>query len=409
VPRSAADPAARRRWRRVHDESQRTFSWRRVPLVVWVLAGCGTVALGWFGYEHFRAGRLVISFVRQGAPVPDLALTFFPDQLGFAAPSPPSPLGSLQLAGSSVTVGDEVVPGQAVVRYEGKGVGTGFVHVRLGQVLQPIELREPKVLQGRVGAPIGFWCFGWRCAGFRPVVGAEVVAMGGGEHGIALATTRTDAEGRFRFLDLDVVVSPLGLRVRAAGFAIGHQAVPEGTTESQPQIVALATTVPLRGKLTAPGGLDVKTLRVFARGLPGVEATPDADGLFTLDHVPPGIEPRLLVHGLGPLLGHAQVRGMRGKAVQIDVVAAAVVRGRVIDAVTRSSLGGTLVFCGEGEAVRADDGGRFELTRLLPGEVEITAQWQSSERRRRPVVRTGHQHVQLGPGQILEGLVVAID
>jgi len=409
VPRPAADPAARRQRRAAHGAGARPFSWRRLPLVVWVLVGCGVATLGWYGYEHFRAGRLVISFVRHGAAVPDLALTFFPDQLAFAAPSPPPALGSLQLAGPSVTVGRELVPGHAVVRYEGKQIGTGFVHVRLGQPLPPIELHEPKVLEGRVGEPIGVWCFGWRCPGFRPIAGAEVVAMGGGEHGIALATTRTDEQGRFRFADLDVAIAPLGLRVRAAGFAIAHLAVPEGTAQPQPQIVALAATTSLRGKVVVPEGLDVKSLRVLARGLPGVEATPDADGQFTLDHVPPGVEPRLFVHGLGPLLGHAQARAMRGKAVQIDVVAAAVVRGRVVDGTTQSPLGGSLVFCGEGDAVRADDRGRFELTRLLPGAVEITAQWQIESKRRRPVVRTGHHRVQLGPGQVVEDFVVAID
>jgi hypothetical protein len=189
--------------------ARRSFSWRHAPLFVWALLGCVLLAIGWYGYRTYRAGRVEIAFLRAGAAVPDLHLTFYPERMAFAAPSPPAALGELDLhAALAVDVGRELVPDRAVVRYEGPGVGTGFLFVELGKEIPPIVLHESKSLRGRIGEPIGIWSFGWRCPGLVPVVGAEVLAMGGGEHGVVLATTRTDADGRFELPGLDPAIVP---------------------------------------------------------------------------------------------------------------------------------------------------------------------------------------------------------
>ncbi len=381
-----------------------------MPLFVWVLIGGAVLGIGLLGYRMLQARRVALTFTCASTPVPELLLTFFPDQLAFGAPSPPPPFGQLRVAASqTAVVGPDLVPGRAVVRYEGPGVGTGFTFVELGRPLPPIALHQPRVVRGRLGERLILWRFGWPCAGFLPVRDAEVVAMGGGEHGVPLATARSDADGRFELVGIDGGLTSLGLRVRAKGFALVHLSVAfDDQAGQQAPIVPMVRTTALRGRVEAPVGVDPSSLRVLARGLPGIEATPTPTGEFVLDHLPPDTEPQLLLYGLGPGLAQVPARAVRPAPVRIEVVVAATVRGRVLDAATQDAMDGVLVFCGEGTGVRADAGGYFELTRILPGDVEIVAQWESSNRRKRQVVRTGRRQVQLAPGQVVEGLLVNI-
>lgn len=367
------------------------------------------LAAGWYGYRYYRSQHVEMVFVPHGATLPDLRLTFYPDQLAFAAPSPPPALGELQLhARDRVDLGRDLVPERAVVRYEAEGVGAGFVFVELGKPLPPIVLHAPKSLRGRIGEPIGLWSFGWRCAGFVPVAGAEVLAMGGGEHGVVLATSQSDAEGRFEIPGIDPEMTALTVRIRAPGYALAQLPLSiDG--EDYPPVIPMVRTTAIRGTIHAPANVDLTSVHVIARGLPGIEARPHPDGGFVLDHVPPGSEPRLVLYGLAPGLAHAPARGVRGKNVQIDLVAGATVRGRVVEKATRVPMGGVLVFCGDDATVRADANGYFELTRLMPGEAEIVAQWQSANRRKRQLVRVGRQQLTLSPGQVVEDCIVAID
>lgn len=376
-------------------------TWRTLGIV------CGAALLvfgGWQWWSYVQAHRVTIAF--RDAPPAGVELTFFPDQLAFAAPSPPPPLGSLTAA-PTVTVGAELVPGDAVVRYAAAGRGVGYRHVKLGEELAPIELRPPAPVRGRVVEPVGLWSYGWRCAELRPVADAEVVVMGGGEHGIELATSRSDAAGEFVVDGVDRELDGLGLRVRAPGFALEHQSLPPADgTAAAATVVALVRTQPISGRILAPPSFDVRTLRVLARGLPGVEAVPAADGTFTLEHLAPDVRPRLLLYGLPPTLTHAMARAQPG--LRIELVAAAAVRGRVVDAASRQPLGGALVFCGEDHAVRADASGRFELGQLLPGLATIAAKFEFRDRRRL-ITRTGSCEVQLRARETLDDVVVPIE
>ena len=184
------DKATQRRHRPRPSSSGRPF----VVTLVFV----GLLVAAFYGYRSYRDRHVTITFDNGQDPVPALDLTFFPDQLAFRAPSPPPALGMQRLEnGASVVVGEDLVPGHGIVRYQGEGVGSGVAYVQLGKPPPTIQLRLPQTLSGRVGEPEIYWFMGWPSAGFRPVVDAEVVVMGGGEHGIDLATTRTDAEGRF--------------------------------------------------------------------------------------------------------------------------------------------------------------------------------------------------------------------
>jgi hypothetical protein len=386
------------------------FSWRRLPLFVWVLAGCGLLWAAWAAFDALRPRWVELRFVHGGGPVPELTLTFFPDQLAFTAPSPAAPIGQLRLQGSdTAVVGRDLVPDRAVVRYEGQGVGTGFLFVELDRPLPPIELRAPQTVRGRIGEPKGLWAYGWRCAGFVPVADAEVLAMGGGEHGVVLAKARTGNDGRFELAGVDGGLGTIGLRVLASGFALAQLDVPLQSVDNAAPVVPMVRAPALQGRVHAPDGVDPSTLRVLARGLPGIVAAPAADGAFVLEHLPPDASPRLLLHGLGDGFAQAPARVVRGQPLRIDVVPAAVVRGRVVERATHVSMGDVLVFCGDDISVRADARGRFELTRVLPGNVEVVAQWESKNRRKRQIVRTGRQQLAIAPGQVVEDLVIEID
>jgi hypothetical protein len=370
---------------------------RTLPLrpIAIAIALAGAAAAVFFVLREQARHRVTLVFERQGAAATPIDLTFFPDRLAFAAPSPPPPLGECRVDGDTITLGRDLVPEQSVVRYRAEGFGAGYAYVRLGEQPPPLRLRPPASLRGRVGEPVAFWCYGWRCAGLRPVAGAEVLLMGGGEHGVEIVRTTTDGDGRFELGGFDSELDGLGLRVRAAGFALAHASLT--TTEPTP-VVAVERGEICRGTLVAPAGVDPTQLLVLARGLPGVQAQPDPAGAFVLDHLPRDMTPRLLVAGLGPHWAHAPARANTKAPLRIEIVPAAVVRGRVVDAASRTPLAGALVQCGEQAAVRSDGDGRYELPHQLPGDVEIEAQWDVVDHRRRRTSHFGRTAVRLTAG-----------
>lgn len=364
----------------------------------------------WLGYGYYTERHVTIAFARADAPVPPLELTFFPEQLAFSSPSPPPPLGEARLTGAdSLVVGDDLVPDHGVVRYRGAGVGAGFAYVRLGQPLPRIELRPPQSLTGRVGEPVYYWCMGWRCAGFRPVVDAEVVVMGGGEHGVDLASARTDEQGVFELSGFDGELDALGLRVRAAGFEVAHQSIERlSEHDGERGLVTLSRVPPRRGRLDLEPGLelDPTQLVVLARGLPGVDARPQPSGEFVLDHVPPDVEARIVVYGLPPGAAQAEVRTSRDGEVRVPIVAGAIVRGRVLGEAL-APVAGALVWIGNRPAVRTDEHGGFELQNVLPGEVTIVAQKKPKQRRAKPWI--GARTLRLAGGETYERIELVLE
>jgi hypothetical protein len=374
------------------------------PAVV-VLAIAGLAAAIWGGLQWHAQRHATLTFLAGADAMPQLEVAFFPDRLAFAQPSPPPPFGELQVDAGELTVGAELVPSTALVRYRGAGVGAGFTHVKLGEPSRPVVLRAPSTLRGRVGEPVAIWSFGWRCAGLEPIAGAEVWLMGGGEHGVDLARAVTDAEGRFTIEGVDGDLDGLGLRVRAAGFALHHESIGRfGPTATEPTVpvLALARGASFTGVVEAPPAVDRTQLRVLARGLPGVDARVAADGTFSLGHVPIGLQPRLLLSGLGPTWSYSSARAGLPGPLRIEIVPGAAVRGRVRETATGRALSGALVWCGDGEVVRSDESGHFELRQLQPGEVELSAQHQTIDGRRRRIDWIGHRRTTLTAGQLLE-------
>jgi len=375
--------------------------------VVWALLGCALFALSWQVFRHWEASRLELRFVREAGPVPRLELTFYPDQLAFVALSPPPPLGKLLLeGGNEVVVGADLVPERAVVTFRGDGVGSGCAFVVLGKPHAPIRLRPPVELRGRVGHEQRLWGTGWTMVGLQPLGGAEVMALAGDQHGVPLATAVADAEGRFVLPDLDSGLAHVTLRVQRAGYVLHHQQVAlPGPANLQ---VALLPASPIVGRIVGPPDFDFGSLRVLARGLPGVHTEVEADGRFRLDHVDQDTEPRLLLHGLSTHWAYLPVRATRTAAAELRLEVAASVQGHVLDLETGVGMVDVLVWSGDGVPVRTDSSGRFVLERLLPGTNEITAQWTSSNRRKRLPARLVSTTMELQSGQRVDDLVLRL-
>ncbi len=378
--------------------------------VVWVVIVSLMVFGAWRAWDAYEQGRTYLTAIGpDGAPAPALELTFFPERFAFTAPSPPPPLGSQQLAaGATLSVGGELVPERAVVRYSGPGVGTGFTFVQNGQRTN-ITVEPPTTIWGQVVESLPYWWFGWR-RDFVSVVGAKVIVMGGGEHGIPLAEATTGIDGAFEIRGIAAQRGPIALRVLSAPHAIVHAPLDLAAMAEAGQVVRLQRAPPRRGRLLCPEGQAREELLILARGLPGVEAHPDADGSFVLNHVPEELEPRLLVIGLPEHLVAKPTVARVGVTPTVEVVTAAVVHGVVVDARLSppQPLGGTLVWSGESVAIRADADGRFELRQIVPGTIDITAQHTYQPKNRKAIVRHGSATATVEPGQELRDVVIEV-
>lgn len=380
----------------------------RLPLAVWFVLLALLGLLGWRLLEGDRLTKVTLRAApRAEVPAPELALTFYPDQLAFTAVSPPPPLGEAKLpAGGEVTVGPDLVPERALVRYQGAGVGTGFLFVASGREV-PIALEPPGSLWGRVVTPRPYWWFGWRSCS-APVVGADVLAMGGGEHGVPLVAATTQADGSFEIDGLAVKVSPLAMRVRAPGFALVHAPVDLAQNARGGHLVRLPAAPLRRGTVDAPADCDRSALAVLARGLPGVHTAVAADGTFALDHVPAELEPELLVLGLPRHFAQQRTFAWRDRPAHVVVEPGGGLRGVVRDANTGQPLPGSYVWFGDGQSVVADAYGRFQLDQLVPGTNRLSAQYVYQPKNRRPIVRLGAKEVTVVAGTTVADLVVEI-
>lgn len=357
-------------------------------------------------YEDHHA---VLRFDAGEGASPAIELTFFPDQFAFAAPSPPPPLGQAALVGAEITVGEDLVPDRSVVRYVSEGYGSGFAKVQLGGSTPTISLRPPTSLSGRVGEPVHYWCMGWRCAGYLPVVDAEVVLMGGGEHGVDLARARTDEQGSFTVSGFDGKLDVLGLRVRAPGFEVAHQRILGlGDHDGERALVNMSRAPARVGKLVVlpETGARAEDFLVLARGLPGVQARPSTTGRVVLDHIAPDVEARVLVYGLPPMLAQTDARTERDGEFKVEVVPGAVVTGRVLGDDLEPQAN-ALVWIGQHRAVRTDEDGAFVLENLIPGARTIKAQWRP--KRRRAKLLLASRKLTLVAGERHEGVEILLE
>ena len=176
----------------------------------------------------------------------------------------------------------------------------------------------------------------------RPVPAALVEARqthGWAYDGTTVAQALTDADGRFRFDDLDP--SPHQLSARAEGYtpALLRRVLPGGPDAQ----IVLSAGGRLRGCVhdgdtgapVAPFTVLVYDARDRQRSLPDQQASvADASGCFTLDALPPGAVDMVV---LAPRYAPAQVTGVevptppREGQVEITLAAGGVITGQVRD------------------------------------------------------------------------------
>lgn len=410
-PTKPSTPSAGARTRRRYEPKPRTFV-QRVPVSLWILVPFAIASLAYYGYRAWQRSRTVVTFaMADGGAVPSLEIALFPEQFAFASPSPPPPIATVRHEGGDVLVlSNEGLPESFLLRWQGNGLGTGVTSV-VRMRPTSIRLTPPAGIDGRVGEPTGFLAFGLRTLGMRPAADARVLCMGAGEHGVVLAESRTDRDGRFRLEGFASDLPVVSLRVLAAGCAL---ATTSHFVNGPGALVPVVPTQPLRGRVALPPGVEAKGLLVLCKGLPGVQAEVAADGSFELEHVPPTLEPRLLVHGLPAPFTHALVHGSAGQdGVTIEVVKGASVRGLVLDRATREPMAAAMVWhdCGPtgGATATTDAAGFFAFDRVPAGKVLVRAQVESGANPTDRTVLTGEQTLTVVVDAEPKNVVVLVD
>ena len=103
----------------------------------------------------------------------------------------------------------------------------------------------------------------------------------------------------------------------------------------------------------------------------------DENGLFVLDHVPPNLEPKLILVSLPSGYTHRGVSAHPGQAVEIQVTESCQVSGTVIDERNGQIPQMAIVRHDHGprgkETFRLDEFGRFVLVNVPEGDVTIEA------------------------------------
>jgi hypothetical protein len=384
--------------------------WERIPLSLKLLFPLLVIGGGFGGYRMWKASHAVLIFERAGASLGPLELSVFDDRFSYSALSPAPALVELSCEGDEFLLSRDLVGDSAFVRYRGEGVGAGYVRVRTGDE-QVVRLAPPANVSGRVVVPDAAMIFGVRNLATRGVAGALVQGFGGGEHGVLLCEATTDADGSFQLEGFDSSLPSIGIRVLAAGHSRLFTYWAPGTPDP---VLALATTEALHGRVLLPEGVATAGLRVLARGLPGIQAEVLVDGRFTLDHVPMGLQPRLLLSGLPPTFTHRMCRSCAGdEDAEIEVVPAAHVRGWVVDLATQQPLTDAIVWHAHGAdgrvtvTTRAD--GSFELAAVPPGEVLLTAQHDSTDRLGQKTSMGGERWVRVEAGKDLEQIIIRLN
>ena len=384
--------------------------WQRLPFTIrWILPAV-VAAIGIKYWADLRAMQVVFTFVTAtGAPAPDVKLEFFAEATGPSDPSPPPRLGEVVVTGGEeFRASSMLVPRRALVRWSTAGHGSGFAAVAAGEQHR-IELNPAGTVSGSVVQPLPVWLFGARALA-APVAGARVVVMGGGERGLPLAEAPAAADGRFTVGGFDDGILQPTLRVLAAGFSLAHVDAIRGAAE-EPALAVVTPTQPLQGRVALPAGLAAQGLRVLARGLPGIDAVPAADGFFALDHVPAWTWPRLVVHGLPAGFTQRGCQVTVATSAEVVVERALTVRGYVLDALTQAPVQGATVYHENGAdglstCTTAMDGA-WEFTDLPSGSVRFVAYRKDRES---GAVRSGNRNLELRADVAeLENILIRID
>lgn len=326
------------------------------------------VALVWLGFSAWRAKIVTVVVVDpSGRPVEAAELEFFEFEDRPDSPSPTALCASHALAATEpVDLPRGLLSGDALVRIKAPGHGVGFGHVVPGKDCNVLEIGPPVAVRGRVTDRR------------RPIASTRVQAFGGGARGVLLGEAITDTDGRFDFPDISSSVAFVLLRAFHPGYGVAEKEWIVGEVESYD--LQVEPTRAVEGLLASDGARELggHVLRVFH--LPGVTTVTDERGAFSLDHLPARLERAfLLVTSLPEHLTHRQAAITAGRTgIVVDIVPASVVRGRVVSGNSERGIAAARVHHEHGprgrEVVECDGSGHFEIGRVPPGTLELTAE-----------------------------------
>lgn len=422
IPRTLPrDPSTRRTPVPSRPRPPKRRGWRRLPVSIRVMLPLGLIAaIGYGSFDAWRATRAHLQLVdASGAPLELVA-----EVAGFVyesepwGASPPRALGRWSSeADGSLTLGSRQIGVEALVRASAPGHGTGFALLRPGEGVAELRLGAPLVVSGKVATEDG-----------RGVPGARVIVLGGGQRGVVLSETTTDADGGFTVDDVSDSVQGWTFRVLAERHAIEHFDWMAGPRA--PEIdIRLRATLPARGRLVVTadgddlpelGGLELRILR-----LPGLVTTTAADGSFEFLHLPPSpMRGPVVIPELPAGWTFRRTTVAAGETIELRIERATTLRGEVFSRTRGVRIGGAAVYHDHGplgmETTRADDDGAFELTRLPHGIVDVfadcmverrslSAEALESKTRTKRVLLQGSTPVAVAPGVPLEPIEVKID
>ncbi len=333
------------------------------------------ILLGWLVWYLIQldAGRHASIVVVDGSDqeLTDVRVELFEYADAAHSPSPTRKLGEHAIdAPGAHRLPTDLVPGEALARVTAPGLGVGYAYLAAGRSPERVKLEPGVRLEGRALLPNG-----------APAAGARVVAFGGGARGVPLTEAVVDPAGTFVVDGVAPSTDSVLLRVFAEGCAIRDEA--RYLYEEEALVIRLRPSRPLSGRVVSTDPAVPRerfgTAKVRVYALPGVETDPDAEGRFELRHLPTApTRCVLLLPDLPTDLTHRRVQAQEGDAdVVLTVERAATLAGVVLDRTTGDAVPNAIVSHEHGphgiEAVKTDRAGRFVLTRVPPGTVELRA------------------------------------
>ncbi len=384
------------------------------PRVLAIAAGLAAALwLGLMGYDAWRNSFAQLQ-VRgpDGEKLAGVHVEFFSNDQSSTGTSPPKRIGEYHAESADVTVGTDLVPGNALIRVKASGFGATYGLMEAGQPALPVKLGKPLSRRGRVVAGTN--------SGSVPIEGASVQAFGGGARGVLLEEVLTDADGVFTLTEISDTVPFLTYRVFARGYGL-YEKEEHGSID-QLDSFSLAPTRPVVGRVIAPEGYDPTGLELRIFRLPGAIAKVGEDGSFRFDNLPPSPMRCTIVAPTLPknLTFRKCVVRAGDDDVELSVHRAGRLRGFAIDRESRKAIAGTKVFHEHGpngiQVVTCDRHGQFELARVPQGSVRITAdvlvrvlELDNGRPKRVRRVRQGSVDVETNEAEVIDEIVVPID
>lgn len=374
-----------------------------VPLLIVLLAA-------YFLLNQFRSHHVQVAVVDlSGKPVTAAKIEFFEFLEAPHDPSPGPKIGEMILDGEGrVAIGEDAIPGEALVRISAAGYGAKHTYVSTSFLDLIEDLTPPGEKTGRVTNSKG-----------GPIAGAKIICFGGGQRGVPLLETMSAADGSFTLSGYSTNIHSLFIRVLAKSFAVREYDWSIRQVDD-PLKLRLIQTESVRGKLVMPEPLSAKGHRLLVHSVPGVQAETIEGGVFLVDHLPPPPKQvRLLISTVPEGFTHKNTLVRAGATdVVIAISKEAFVEGQVLDLATNQPVAGASVVHEHGpkgrEVAVCDGEGRFRIGMVPPGKVSLRAELLVRVRNPagRPPFLTSLRHgwaaTEVSEGQTRSGISISL-